>query len=195
MYGRALHTPAWSIDEIRCHSSLCRPEKAARRLLDYAKAFEPVQDGRIYIEKINGPFLFGDKGTPAEYAAGPNRAISLGWLQLHESATFVKQRGAVPTCCLKAAEDWMALARTAEDGWRIFRLGDSWQNSHRRNRRSQGQLMQAPVTQLARLNAGASLTPPWQPPWLGSFHCRPDTCVGTKVQRLALSPRSVRRVP
>ncbi|WP_236843319.1 hypothetical protein [Bradyrhizobium icense] len=23
----------------------------------------PVQDGRIYIEKINGPLLFGDKGT------------------------------------------------------------------------------------------------------------------------------------
>lgn len=37
------------------------PEKAARRLLEHAQAFEPVQDGRIYIEKINGPFLFGDK--------------------------------------------------------------------------------------------------------------------------------------
>ena len=30
----------------------------------------PPQDGRIYIEKLNGPFLFGDKGTPEEYAAG-----------------------------------------------------------------------------------------------------------------------------
>jgi hypothetical protein len=66
------------------------PEKAARRLMEHARAFEPVQDGRIYIEKINGPFLFGDKGMPAEYAAGLDRAISLGWLQLHESGTFVK---------------------------------------------------------------------------------------------------------
>jgi len=47
------------------------PIKAARRLSEHAHAFEPVQDGRIYIEKINGPFLFGDKGTPAEYRAGP----------------------------------------------------------------------------------------------------------------------------
>ena len=40
------------------------PEKAARRLLEHAHAFETVQDGRIYIEKLNGPFLFGDKGRP-----------------------------------------------------------------------------------------------------------------------------------
>ena len=38
------------------------PNKAARRLLEHAHAFEPIQDGRIYIEKLNGPFLFGDKG-------------------------------------------------------------------------------------------------------------------------------------
>ena len=66
------------------------PEKAARRLMEHAHAFEPVQDGRIYIEKLNGPFLFGDKGTPEEYAAGLDRAISLGWLQLHDSGTFVE---------------------------------------------------------------------------------------------------------
>ena len=63
------------------------PEKAARRL---AHAFEPGQDGRIYIEKINEPFLFRDKGSPAEYKAGLDLAISLGWLELHESGTFVK---------------------------------------------------------------------------------------------------------
>ncbi len=49
-----------------------------------------VQDGRIYIEKINGPFLFELKGTPAEYKAGLDRAIANGWLWLHESGTFVK---------------------------------------------------------------------------------------------------------
>ena len=41
---------------------LADPEKAAHRLMQHAHAFEVVQDGRIYIEKINGPFLFGDKG-------------------------------------------------------------------------------------------------------------------------------------
>jgi hypothetical protein len=38
----------------------------------------------------NGPFLFGDKGTPAEYRAGLKHASSLGWLEIHDSGTFVK---------------------------------------------------------------------------------------------------------
>ena len=77
---------------------LADPEKAARRLMEHAQAFEPIQDGRIYIEKINGPFLFGDQGTPAEYGAGLELAISRGWLDLHESGTFVNltQSGAEP---------------------------------------------------------------------------------------------------
>ncbi|MCC8937432.1 hypothetical protein H8A99_13355 [Bradyrhizobium sp. Arg68] len=66
------------------------PGKAARRLMEHARAFEPVQDGRIYIEKINGPFLFEDKGTPAEYSAGLKLAIERGWLELHESGTYVR---------------------------------------------------------------------------------------------------------
>ncbi len=33
------------------------PEAAARKLLEIANSVEPVQDGRIHIEKINGPFL------------------------------------------------------------------------------------------------------------------------------------------
>ena len=66
------------------------PDKAARRLMEHARSFEPVQDGRIYIEHLNAPFLFGDKGTPAEFAAGLALATGRGWLQLHESGTFVK---------------------------------------------------------------------------------------------------------
>jgi len=62
------------------------PDKAARRLMQHAHAFEPVQDGRIYIEKLNAPFLFGDKGTPA----GLDLAIERGWLETHDSGTFVK---------------------------------------------------------------------------------------------------------
>jgi hypothetical protein len=65
-------------------------EKAARRLLQHAHAFEPIQDGRIYIEKLNGPFLFGDEATPTEYSAGLELAIARGWLELHDSGTFVK---------------------------------------------------------------------------------------------------------
>ncbi len=66
------------------------PETTARKLLELANAFEPIQDGRIYIEKINGPFLFELKGTPAEYKAGLDCAIAKGWLLLHESGTYVK---------------------------------------------------------------------------------------------------------
>lgn len=66
------------------------PDVAARKIVELANAFEPIQDGRIYIEKINGPFLFELKGTPAEYKAGLTRAIEKGWLALHESGTYVK---------------------------------------------------------------------------------------------------------
>src|SRR3954465_14865212 len=66
------------------------PDKAARRLLEHAHAFEPIQEGRIYIEKLNSPFLFIDKGSPAEYRAGLDLAIARGWLELHDSGTYVK---------------------------------------------------------------------------------------------------------
>jgi len=45
--------------------------------------------GSIF-EKINGPFLYQLKGTPAEYKAGLDCAIAKGWLVLHESGTYVK---------------------------------------------------------------------------------------------------------
>ena len=66
------------------------PEKAARKLLEIANSVEAVQDGRIYIEKINGPMLFKEGASPAEYKAGLNMAIARGWLELHESGTFVR---------------------------------------------------------------------------------------------------------
>jgi hypothetical protein len=66
------------------------PEKAARKLVEIANAVEAVQDGRIHIELINGPFLYEHKGSPAEYKAGLEVAISRGWLVLHESGTYVK---------------------------------------------------------------------------------------------------------
>ena len=39
------------------------PEAAAGKLVDIANAIEPAQDGRIYIELVNGRFLKED-GTP-----------------------------------------------------------------------------------------------------------------------------------
>jgi hypothetical protein len=60
--------------------------------MEHARAFEPVQEGRIYIEKINGPFLFGDKATPAEYSAGLKLAIERGWLELYESGTYERMK-------------------------------------------------------------------------------------------------------
>jgi hypothetical protein len=46
--------------------------------------------GRIYIETINGQFLFKEAGTPEEYRAGLACAITKGWLWKHESGTYVK---------------------------------------------------------------------------------------------------------
>ena len=66
------------------------PAVAARKLLEIANATEAVQDGRIFIEKINGQFLFKEGGTPEEYSAGLKFAIDQGWLWQHESGTYVK---------------------------------------------------------------------------------------------------------
>ena len=66
------------------------PEKAARKLIEIANSVEPAQDGRIFIELINWPFLSEHKGSPAEYKAGLQLAIARGWLVLHESGTYVK---------------------------------------------------------------------------------------------------------
>jgi hypothetical protein len=66
------------------------PEKAARKIVEITNAVEAVQDGRIQIEKINAPFLFRERATPAEYKAGLDLAIERGWLVLHESGTYVK---------------------------------------------------------------------------------------------------------
>ena len=48
-----------------------------------------MQDGRIYIEKINGPFLFGDKATTDEYQAGLDLAVERGW---HDGYRLIVQR-------------------------------------------------------------------------------------------------------
>ena len=66
------------------------PRRQPASCLEIANSVEAGQEGRIYIELINGPFLFREKGTPDEYKAGLDLAIERGWLVLHESGTFVR---------------------------------------------------------------------------------------------------------
>jgi hypothetical protein len=62
--------------------------------MELANAFEPIQDDRIYIEKINGSSLYGLKSTPAEYTAG---SISRS-ARLDESGIHIRlpERGGAP---------------------------------------------------------------------------------------------------
>ena len=69
---------------------LSDPEAAARKLIEIANGVEAVQDGRIHIEKVNGPFLFDVKGTRDQYLAGLKHAVERGWIVLHESGTFIR---------------------------------------------------------------------------------------------------------
>jgi hypothetical protein len=51
---------------------LADPDAAARKLIEIANAVEAVQDGRIYIERVNGPFLEAGRTNTAP----PSRARS-----------------------------------------------------------------------------------------------------------------------
>jgi hypothetical protein len=46
------------------------PEAAARKLVEIAAGIEPVQDGRIYIELVNAPFLYKLGGSGTEFREG-----------------------------------------------------------------------------------------------------------------------------
>jgi hypothetical protein len=84
--GAFVFTPGRPTAMIRkAHEILPRPT-----VLEIANAVEAVLDGRIPIEKINAPFLFRGRATPAEYSAGLTLAIERGWLVMHESGTFAR---------------------------------------------------------------------------------------------------------
>jgi hypothetical protein len=70
-------------------NSFADPDASARRLVEIANGVEAVQDGRIYIERVNEPFLAAG-GSGEQFRAGIARAIALGWLWRHESGTYVK---------------------------------------------------------------------------------------------------------
>jgi hypothetical protein len=70
-------------------SPLADPDVAARKLVEIASTVEAVQDGRIFIELVNQPFL--DAGAaPGQFRAALARAIELGRLWRHESGTYVR---------------------------------------------------------------------------------------------------------
>ncbi|MBR0823004.1 hypothetical protein [Bradyrhizobium liaoningense] len=61
------------------------PEAAARKPVELAANVEAVQDGRIYIERINAPFLFKLKGAAtllAEAGATAPENMIRAFLQL-----------------------------------------------------------------------------------------------------------------
>ena len=65
------------------------PDPAARKIVEIANGVEAVQDGRIYIKRVNAPFLAAG-GNGDDFRAGIERAIALGWIWMHESGTYVK---------------------------------------------------------------------------------------------------------
>lgn len=75
-------------------TDFANPELAARKLVEIAAGIAPVQDGRIHIEKLNAPFLFEHKAKGSEFGAGLRFAVERGWLELHESGTFVRLKAA-----------------------------------------------------------------------------------------------------
>ena len=71
------------------------PDAAARKVIEIANDVEAAQDGRIFIERVNEPFLAAG-GSGQEFRAGVERAIALDWIWRHESGTYLKftDRGA-----------------------------------------------------------------------------------------------------
>ena len=57
---------------------------------EVAKGIKTIQDGRIYLEEIERPFVLQLKGSPDEFKAGLRTAVSNGWLDMHESGSFVR---------------------------------------------------------------------------------------------------------
>ncbi|MCS3502855.1 hypothetical protein M2189_007632 [Bradyrhizobium japonicum] len=54
------------------------PEAAARKLLELAANVAAVQDGRIYIDRINALVMIGLEGSGREFGAALKYAIERG---------------------------------------------------------------------------------------------------------------------
>jgi hypothetical protein len=75
------------------------PEEAARRIVEIASTIEPVQDGRIHFEKINGPFPVKNNAS-ARNMARVCSAIERGWLMMQctRAAPLSGSRHQVRSC-------------------------------------------------------------------------------------------------
>jgi hypothetical protein len=65
---------------------------AARKLIEIANGVETMQEGRMYIERVNAPFLAAG-GTGEDFRAGIKQAIALGWLWRHENERWTVASG------------------------------------------------------------------------------------------------------
>jgi hypothetical protein len=63
------------------------------------------KDGRVYIERVNAPFLAAG-GTAEDFRVGIERAISFGWLWRHGiwDLRAVHRRGRAAVCVKEATE-------------------------------------------------------------------------------------------
>ena len=63
------------------------PDTAARNIIEIADEVEAVQDGRVYIERVNA---HSSRPAAMVTASAPvSRTPSLGWLWRHESGTYL----------------------------------------------------------------------------------------------------------
>jgi len=77
MSGACLNRQPWArlrSNEMKYPTSrpFADPEVAGRKLLEIANASEAVQDGRIHIEKLNGPFLLRKAAARPSTPPGSN---------------------------------------------------------------------------------------------------------------------------
>lgn len=64
------------------------PEAAGQRLLELAKSLDLREDGWVYVEKVNLPFLYQDMAKPVEYGAGIKWLIAEGLIKMHDSGCY-----------------------------------------------------------------------------------------------------------
>jgi len=58
------------------------PAVAARKIVEIANGIEAVQNGRIYVEKINWAFLYQIKGTPRPDLSAPSQMAGCGCMRV-----------------------------------------------------------------------------------------------------------------
>ena len=73
------------------------PDVAARKLIEIANGVEAVQDGRIYIERVNAPFLAAG-GSADDFRAGSSATSRSAGYGCTRAAPAGSSPTAVPRC-------------------------------------------------------------------------------------------------